>query len=140
MLPSDPSERKKIPLASGLFDYFPDALIEVAKVSFAANSQHNGDGPIYWDQSKSADHDDAMLRHFLHRGSNDEDGLSNRAKVAWRALAALQIEQQGRGDPIPRGARSPNVGQQIPDLGIPADSADGYVAQLLPVGSQAGED
>lgn len=41
ILPTDAKERKKVPIASGVFDYFTAALVEVAKVSQAGNDQHN---------------------------------------------------------------------------------------------------
>lgn len=85
-------ERKRYPLATGLLDYFPDAALEVAHVSLVAQDQHNPGKPLEWDKSKSSDHDNTLLRHFLQRGTRDKDGLRHRAKVAWRAFAALQIE------------------------------------------------
>ncbi len=87
-----PSERKKIPIASGVLDYFPDAIREVAKVSYIGNEQHHPGQPLHWDRSKSKDHADCLLRHFLDRGTVDDDGCSHTAKLAWRALALLQVE------------------------------------------------
>ena len=105
MLPTDSKDRKNIPLASGVFDYFTSALIEVAKVSFAGNEQHNPGEPLHWAQDKSTDHADTLLRHFAERGSWDTDGQRHSAKVAWRALAMLQMELQKDGYPKARGAR-----------------------------------
>lgn len=87
-----PQERKKIPLATGVLDYFPLALIEVAKCSQVGNDQHNPNSPLHWDRSKSGDHADALMRHLLDRGKLDKDGIPHSAKVAWRALALLQEE------------------------------------------------
>lgn len=92
MLPSDPKARKRIPLATGLLDYFPDALADVAGLSLVANEQHNPGEPLHWSRHKSNDHDDCLMRHFMERGTVDSDGIRHRAKVAWRALAALQLE------------------------------------------------
>lgn len=92
MLPSDPKARKRIPLATGLLDYFPDALTDVAGLSLVANEQHNPGEPLHWSRHKSNDHDDCLMRHFMERGTVDSDGIRHRAKVAWRALAALQLE------------------------------------------------
>jgi hypothetical protein len=64
-----------------------------------ANDQHNPGEPLHWAREKSTDHDDCLLRHFLERGTVDSDGISHRAKVAWRALAALQLECEGRKRP-----------------------------------------
>ena len=88
--------RKAIPLATGCVDYFPDALQAVAAVSRVGNEQHNPGKPLFWDRSKSGDEADALLRHFVERGTVDTDGLRHSAKVAWRALALLQkeIEQE----------------------------------------------
>jgi hypothetical protein len=91
-LPEDGAERKKYPLATGLFDYFPDALVAVAHLSWKANEQHNPGEPVHWARGKSADHDDTLLRHFAQRGTIDNDNIRHRTKVAWRALAALQEE------------------------------------------------
>lgn len=88
----DTVDRKSVPLATGLFDYFPDALAAVAHCSHVANEQHNPGEPVHWDRDKSRDHDNTLLRHFSQRGTYDVDGVRHRAKVAWRALAALQIE------------------------------------------------
>lgn len=88
----DTVDRKTVPLATGLFDYFPDALCAVAHCSHVANEQHNPGQPVHWNRDKSQDHDDCMLRHFRQRGTIDTDKVRHRTKVAWRALAALQIE------------------------------------------------
>lgn len=92
MLPKDPKERKTYPITSGVLDYFPDALAEVAHVSFVGNAQHNPGQPLHWDKSKSTDEADALIRHLIQRGSIDSDGMRHSAKVAWRALALLQRE------------------------------------------------
>ena len=105
LLPDDPKERKGVPLASGVFDYFTSALIEVAKVSKAGNDQHNPGEPLHWARGKSMDTDDTMLRHFAERGTIDKDGLRHSAKLAWRALALLQLELEAAGAPVARGAK-----------------------------------
>ena len=93
MLPKDAKERKALPIATGVLDYFPMALAEVARVSKIGNDQHNGPGtPLRWDKSKSSDEADALIRHFLQRGTEDTDGTLHSAKVAWRALALLERE------------------------------------------------
>jgi hypothetical protein len=90
--PPDAAGRKKCPVASGVLDYFPDALIAVSQVSFAGNEQHNPGQPLNWARGKSQDQDDTIARHFLQRGTLDDDGQRHSAKLAWRALALLQIE------------------------------------------------
>jgi len=93
--PTESKERKSRPVASGVIDYFPDALIAVAQVSFIGNQQHNPGTPLHWDRSKSTDEADALMRHFIERGTLDSDGVRHSAKVAWRALALLQKEIEG---------------------------------------------
>lgn len=105
LLPLDAGARKKIPVASGVFDYFTSALIEIAKVSQAGNDQHNPGQPLHWSRGKSADHADTMLRHFAERGTVDTDGIRHSAKMVWRALAVLQMELEEAGYPVARGAR-----------------------------------
>lgn len=91
-LPTDGKQRKLFPVASGVLDYFPDALVDVSGVSHAGNEQHNPGQPLNWARGKSSDESDTMIRHFLQRGSRDTDGLRHSAKMAWRALAILQKE------------------------------------------------
>lgn len=93
---SDAAERKKLPLGTGVLDYFPDALLAVARVSYAGNEQHNPGQPLHWSKGKSTDHYDTMLRHGLERFDLDSDGQRHAAKMCWRALAFLQtlIEEE----------------------------------------------
>jgi len=91
-LPSGSAERKEIPLATGVLDYFPDALAAVARLSKVGNDKHNPNEPLHWSREKSSDHADCILRHMIDRGKVDTDGIRHSVKVAWRALAMLQIE------------------------------------------------
>ena len=91
-LPTDAKERKDTPICTGVLDYFPLAFIEVARVSKAGNDQHNPGQPLHWAKGKSTDHADSLVRHLLERGTIDTDGMRHSAKVAWRALALLQME------------------------------------------------
>lgn len=92
ILPTDPAERKTYPVASGVLDYFPDAIAVVANVSWRGNEQHNPGQPLHWNRAKSSDEADALMRHFGERGTIDSDGIRHSAKLAWRALALLQKE------------------------------------------------
>ena len=91
-LPCDAEGRKKYPLATGLFDYFPDALAAISNLSWVGNEQHNPGEPLHWARGKSTDEADTMLRHFSQRGTLDTDGIRHSVKMAWRALALLQKE------------------------------------------------
>ena len=91
-LPHEAKERKTHPIYMGVLKYFPDAIAEVAHVSYVGNEQHHPGAPLHWDKSKSTDEGDALLRHLLEAGTRDTDGLRHSAKVAWRALAMLQRE------------------------------------------------
>lgn len=96
-LPIDAEARKKTPLWSGLVKYFPDALVAVAQLSQKGNDQHNPGQPLHWSRGKSADHQDTLLRHLFDSGTMDSDGQPHSVKVAWRALAILQLEiEEGR--------------------------------------------
>ena len=92
---TEAQKRKETPVFSGVLKYFPKALAEVARVSFAGNQQHNPDKPLFWDRSKSGDELDALTRHLLEAGTLDTDGMRHSAKVAWRALANLEKELEG---------------------------------------------
>lgn len=106
LLPTDADDRKEIPLCTGVLDYFPAALAEVARVSKAGNDQHNPGQPLHWSRYKSTDQVDCLLRHLAERGTIDVDGHRHSAKLAWRALAILQLELEAEGAPVARGART----------------------------------
>lgn len=103
-------QRKQVPLVSGLIDYFPDALIYVARVSQFGNDKHNPGEPLYHNREKSTDEADSIGRHLMERGLDDEEsGLPASAHMAWRALSLLQKELEERGMARQaRGARYPS--------------------------------
>jgi len=90
-------DRKEMPMFRGLLQYFPDALAYVAHVSWKGNEQHNPGQPLHWAREKSTDHGDCIIRHQSEAGTFDDDGLLHDGKVAWRALAQLQLELEKRG-------------------------------------------
>lgn len=93
MLPTDSAARKRIPIVTGVLDYFPDAIGAVAEVSLAGNEKHNPGEPLHWSRDKSADHADCIGRHLVERGTIDPvTKVRHTAQLAWRALALLQIE------------------------------------------------
>ena len=108
-LPPDAESRKGYPVASGVLDYFPDALVAVAEVSKHGNDQHNPRQPLHWDRSKSGDEADTLARHLLQRGLRDTDGLRHSAKMAWRALALLQKEIEGEKNTTLEPRKPPQV-------------------------------
>lgn len=92
-------------MARGLLDYFPDALAEVAKVSYLGNEKHNPGQELHHSRGKSTDHADCIIRHLVGRGGYDGD-VRESAALAWRALALLQQELEDEYDlPLPRGAK-----------------------------------
>ena len=92
LLPTDAQARKDTPLCTGVLDYFPLALAEVARVSKVGNDQHNPGEPLHWAREKSADHANCILRHLMERGTIGADGMRHSAQLAWRSLALLQLE------------------------------------------------
>ncbi len=92
--------RKQTPIFTGVLNYFPDAIREIAKCSYVGQQQHNPDKPLAWDRSKSGDELDALSRHLLEAGTIDTDGIRHSAKVAWRALANLQKEIENDNEAI----------------------------------------
>ena len=106
-MPLGSEARKGVPLVSGVLDYFPAALAEVARVSKAGNDKHNPGQDMHHARGKSTDHADCLLRHLVDRGKVDpETGQRHSGEVAWRALALLQQELEDEGlAPMPRGAK-----------------------------------
>jgi len=92
MLSSNAQERKETPIYSGVLMYFPNAIAEIARCSWVGNEQHNPGTRLHWDRAKSGDEHDALMRHLMEAGTVDSDGIRHSAKVAWRALAALEKE------------------------------------------------
>lgn len=85
-------ERKATPVYSGVVRYFPRALQAVAQLSKAGNDKHNPGEPLHWSRHKSNDHLDCIMRHIIDAGTVDpEDGMLHDVKIAWRALANLEL-------------------------------------------------
>jgi hypothetical protein len=113
VLPTGSEERKRIPLTTGVLDYFSAALAEVAKVSVLGNDKHNPGQPLHWSRGKSQDHADCIGRHLVERGSFDEievspghfERIRHSAEGAWRYLALLQEELEAAGAPPSRASR-----------------------------------
>ncbi len=110
-LPVGSEDRKRYPVATGVLDYFPMAMVEIAFVSKAGNDQHNPGQPLHWARAKSADHADCIVRHLIQRGTCDLDGVRHTAKAAWRALALLQEELEAESGWTPGPEDIPQPGQ-----------------------------
>jgi len=102
-LPSEAQVRKEMPIYRGVLRYFPDAIAEISHVSFIGNEQHNPGQPMHWARDKSTDHADCIVRHLIDAGTFDSDGIRHSAKVAWRALALLQVEIENERKATQRG-------------------------------------
>lgn len=101
-LPKKHDARKALPLYDFFTRYFPDALVELVKVSVVGNAQHNPGEPMHWARGKSMDQLNTAQRHIMDHGaghvfdeSDDErvPGMRTRhlAKAAWRLLAEIQL-------------------------------------------------
>lgn len=105
LLDTDSATRKTMPVTSGVLDYFPDAIAEIARVSYHGNQKHNPGEPLHWSRSKSMDHADCIGRHLIERGGFDGE-MRHSACLAWRGLAMLQEELEAeKGLSAPRNAR-----------------------------------
>lgn len=97
MLPTDDKSRKALPILTFLTEYFPDAVLEMVKVSVAGNIQHNPElapEDIKWARGKSMDQLNTAMRHMWDHKTGtvrDSDGQYHLAKTAWRVLAELQL-------------------------------------------------
>lgn len=96
-LPSDDKARKALPIFKWLTTYFPDAIIELVKVSVKGNMQHNPERApedIKWARGKSMNQLDTAFRHMWDHALStpiDTDECYHLAKAAWRNLAELQL-------------------------------------------------
>jgi hypothetical protein len=107
-LPEEDDLRQQFPLATGLLDYFPNALAYVALISKQGGDKHHPGEPLHWERGKSMEHADKIMRHLVDRGKKDKHGLRHSGGLAWRALANLQEELEAdEGYPTPRNATEP---------------------------------
>src|SRR5688500_16586782 len=109
LFPQSPSERKGVPLYTGVYRYFPAALSGIARCSVAGSKQHHGTDELFHDRSKSADEADAMLRHLAESefgDGYDTDAVLHIDKFAWRALSIAQKYHEARGAVIAPAARN----------------------------------
>jgi hypothetical protein len=141
-LPGESTERKRIPIATGVLFYFPDAIAEVARVSYEGNEQHNPGQPLHWAREKSTDHADCIGRHLLQVGTRDTDNMRHAAKLAWRALALLQLEVE-RDRALAQAWNSPNATsaaqqiereRQVKDLFVATDAHDAAIVNTVRAG------
>lgn len=82
--------RKKAPVQAGFNDYFPEAIMAVAMMSYMANQKHNPTEELGWSWNRSDDHADCVARHALRDDTLDEFNLPHKVAKAWRAMADLQ--------------------------------------------------
>lgn len=112
-LGTDSAARKRMPIASGLLDYCPDACAAVAEVSWMGNEKHNPGEEMHHARGKSSDHADCIARHLIERGGFELITIKgvtykvrHSAALAWRAMIHLQEELEGELDlTLPRGAK-----------------------------------
>ena len=124
--PEGAKERKEYPIMTGVIDYFPLAIADIARLSLQGNRQHKLEGPLHWARGKSNDHVDCLLRHLMERDVIDTDGFSHTTKAAWRALALLQEELEGRLGFVPAAEADP--GQVV----ITPSRVDEFLARNTP--------
>lgn len=119
VLPTDSEERKRIPLFSGVLNYFPLALAAVARLSKRGNDKHNPGQPLHWARDKSTDHADCIQRHLVDVFTLSpvtwelDDGTTitreeyeDACALAWRSLALLQELEEKRLGKLPsRGSQ-----------------------------------
>lgn len=74
-----------------LFEYFPNALLEVARACEQGAHKY---GEHTWQELPIRDIKAAMGRHILHAELQEidpESGLLHEAHIAWNALAQLEV-------------------------------------------------
>lgn len=110
MLPKNYKARKSLPMYTFLTKYFPDAIIELVKVSVAGNVQHNPGQPMHWARGTSTDQMETAVRHIFDHGMGNtyddeppevlatigDQGTMHLAKAAWRLLAEIQLICEAR--------------------------------------------
>lgn len=99
-LETNSAERKESPVTTGFFQYFPRAIMAVARLSKLGNDKHNPGQPLHWSRGKSNDHLDCAGRHLLEAGTVDtsytDEEVLHSTELAWRAMANLEVELEAR--------------------------------------------
>ena len=158
-LPKDNALRKALPLFTFLTEYFPDAILELVKVSVAGNMQHNPGEPMHWARGKSMDQLNTAQRHMWDYATtglyNDEPPLPpeilaaiggeppmHLANAAWRLLAQIQLDCERRQEfKDSQLELYPDAYQLTPDPLQPEERVVGMVPELAaPFGSQPNGD
>lgn len=81
----------KVPILQGALEYFPNALREVAQVSYVGAKKYTWKG---WETVPDGinRYGNALARHLLATEMYDADtGMLHAAQVAWNALARLEL-------------------------------------------------
>lgn len=81
----------KVPILQGALEYFPNALREVAQVSYVGAQKYTWKG---WETVPDGinRYGNALARHLLATDMYDVDtGCLHAAQVAWNALARLEL-------------------------------------------------
>jgi hypothetical protein len=135
-LPADSSERKEIPLFSGVLAYGPAALAGMARISKQGNDKHNPGEPLHHARGKSSDHADCIVRHLVDvadikasidrreipfsKACDDAQAervkalLSEASQLVWRAvLLSQELHEKYGGAPLAPGARLPEPPEQV---------------------------
>lgn len=92
---ADSAGRKQFPLFSGLLAYFPDALADVARISYIGNDKHNPGEPLHWSRPKSNDHMDCAARHLV-QAQWEDDEEDHLGEAIWRLLAEKQMRIEAK--------------------------------------------
>lgn len=123
---SDPG---KIKFLRYFFRKFPLAIEAVAEVSRAGDAKHNGTVQSYLSiENGHQEFSEAMVRHILGEvteGQYDAEDVRHSARIAWAALARLEIELENfYGKPVDYQYEGGPIGKPIkpiydPETGVP---------------------
>jgi hypothetical protein len=86
-------DKNKPPVFEGVLEYFPLAILEIAKVS-AMGAQKYDWGNWVHVQDGYKRYTSALCRHLVGKGDldfDDESNLLHAAHVAWNSLARLEL-------------------------------------------------
>ncbi len=146
-LPKDNALRKALPLFTFLTEYFPDAILELVKVSVAGNMKHNPGEPMHWARGKSMDQLNTAQRHMFDYGMgemyNDHELAPeilaaiggeppmHLANAAWRLLAQIQLDCEERASSQEEIPLCPDAYQLTPDPLQPEERVVGMHPALV---------
>lgn len=144
--PGFKDDRAKPKVWQGIIRYFPLAIREVSHLSELGSYKYTWGGWAHVEDGRTR-YSDALGRHLVDEcldanGIDPSDGIYHDVKIAWNALARLEIRLRARREAQDK-SQGPEAPKEVPldhittierMLGTPGSGSDGYRYRKFKVG------